>query len=96
VAVGRISYGLYLWHWPVYLILNGARLGLPWLPTQLIRFAVTFGFALLSYRLVERPALRLRNRFRPAAASGWSRPSGAAGSTGPAAGAPVPVPATES
>ena len=26
--VGRISYGLYLWHWPIFLVLNQARTGL--------------------------------------------------------------------
>jgi peptidoglycan/LPS O-acetylase OafA/YrhL len=65
VAVGRISYGLYLWHWPIFLILNGGRLDLPWLPLQLVRFAVTFAVATLSYALLERPALQLGSRFRP-------------------------------
>lgn len=65
VAVGRISYGLYLWHWPVFLILNGGRLDLDWLPLQVVRFVVTFAAAAASYVLIERPALRLRSRFRP-------------------------------
>jgi peptidoglycan/LPS O-acetylase OafA/YrhL len=64
-AVGAISYGLYLWHWPVYLILNAGRLDLPWLQLQAVRFAVTFAVATASYLLLERPVLSLRSRFRP-------------------------------
>ncbi len=65
VVIGRMSYGLYLWHWPVYIILNADRLGLPWLQTQLVRYAVTASLATLSYVYVEKPALRLRHRFQP-------------------------------
>lgn len=65
VAVGRISYGLYLWHWPVFLALNEDALGLPWLPTQAVRLVVALAAATASYLLVERRLLALRHRFDP-------------------------------
>ncbi len=65
VWLGRISYGLYLWHWPVYRYLHPARLGLSWGPTQLVRVAVTIAAATISYYVLERPLLRLRHRFDP-------------------------------
>ncbi len=68
VFLGRISYGIYLWHWPVFRYLHEAELGLSWWPTQLVRIAVTLGAATLSFFLLERPLLRLRHRFDPAAA----------------------------
>ncbi len=57
--IGRISYGLYLWHWPVFLVLDHARTGLDGIALLAIRFAVTFGFALLSWYLVEVPVRQL-------------------------------------
>jgi peptidoglycan/LPS O-acetylase OafA/YrhL len=84
VAVGRISYGLYLWHWPIYLILNPARLDLSWLPLQVVRLTVTFAVAALSFVLLEQPALRLGARFRPAT-------TGAPHSTGVPADAGSPI-----
>ena len=54
-AIGRISYGVYLWHWPVYVYLTPARTGLDEGPLLLVRLAATFGLALLSYRLIEQP-----------------------------------------
>ena len=52
---GIISYGLYLWHWPVFLFLTHSRTGLsgPWLFAA--RMALTIGIAALSYRYVEHP-----------------------------------------
>jgi peptidoglycan/LPS O-acetylase OafA/YrhL len=57
-GVGRISYGLYLWHWPVYLILDGARTGLRSWPLLAVRVAVTAAVSLASYHLVEMPVRR--------------------------------------
>jgi peptidoglycan/LPS O-acetylase OafA/YrhL len=68
-AVGAISYGLYLWHWPVFIILNGGRVPLDWLPLQALRFAVTFAVAGTSYLLLERPVLRWGRRRQLAAVS---------------------------
>jgi peptidoglycan/LPS O-acetylase OafA/YrhL len=69
-AVGAISYGLYLWHWPVFIILNGSRVPLDWLPLQVLRFAVTFAVAATSYLLLERPVLEWGRRRRLAHVSG--------------------------
>ncbi len=53
--IGTISYGIYLWHWPVIVYLNGARTGLPTLPLDVVRIAVTLLVATASYYMVERP-----------------------------------------
>jgi peptidoglycan/LPS O-acetylase OafA/YrhL len=52
---GRISYGLYLYHWPIFLVLTTPRTGLSNLSLLLLRFAVTFAAADLSYRFIEKP-----------------------------------------
>lgn len=62
VWVGTISYGLYLWHFPVLRILQDWQLA-GW--TLLIPgFALTFALAAASYRFVERPLLRRRGGVR--------------------------------
>ncbi len=72
---GRISYGLYLYHWPVFLLLTYPRTGLSHLPLLVVRFAVTFAVADLSYRFIETPirtrqplVLRWRSSRRPSPA----------------------------
>ena len=56
--VGSISYGIYLWHWPIFVFFTQARTGLgePWL--DLARVALTLVVATASYYLVERPFRR--------------------------------------
>jgi len=56
--VGQISYGLYLYHWPVYVALDEDSLGLDGYALFAARLAVTFGIATLSYYLLEMPIRR--------------------------------------
>ena len=53
--VGRISYGLYIWHWPIFIWLNHERTGLIGWQLFAVRVAVTFGVSVVSFHLVERP-----------------------------------------
>ncbi len=53
--VGLISYGLYLWHWPVFVWLDPVRTGLDGWPLTGVRVSVSLGLAIASYVLVEQP-----------------------------------------
>ncbi len=54
-ALGRVSYGVYLYHWPIFLWLSAARTGLSTGPLFMLRAVVTLGVAAASYHLVECP-----------------------------------------
>ncbi|HZQ56507.1 MAG TPA: acyltransferase family protein [Acidimicrobiales bacterium] len=55
VQLGVISYGVYLWHWPVIVALTKARTGLSGAELLWLRLAVTLVISLLSFHLLERP-----------------------------------------
>ncbi len=60
--VGARSYGIYLWHWPVFLVIGQdlpvAPGGTAYLLTRFWCVLVTFAVADLSYRFVETPVRR--------------------------------------
>ncbi|KAA1249268.1 acyltransferase family protein [Mycobacterium simiae] len=60
VWLGTISYGVYLWHWPVFLALNGERTGRTGLQLFGIRCMVTVALAAASWWLIEQPIRRWR------------------------------------
>ncbi|MGO8823872.1 MAG: acyltransferase family protein [Acidimicrobiales bacterium] len=55
---GRISYGVYLWYWPVLLVMTGQRLHWGVYPLFLARVGITVAIAAISYDLVEMPVRR--------------------------------------
>ena len=72
--LGKISYGLYLWHYLFSAQAEKLNLRLqaaihPAALASLSVFAVTFGLSILvalaSFHLIERPFLRLKDRFEP-------------------------------
>ena len=63
--IGRISYGLYLYHYPLFQMIDGPHTGLSGSALLTARLAATFAAAVVSYHLVEMP---VRNR---RALPGW-------------------------
>ena len=57
--VGQRSYGLYLWHWPIFMLTRpNLDMPLDGLPLLAFRLALTFGIAELSFRFLEMPIRR--------------------------------------
>ena len=61
--VGAISYGLYLYHWPIFVVLDHARTGLSGWALFALRVACSVAVSALSLHFVEMPIRRgvLRN-----------------------------------
>ncbi|MEY4361898.1 MAG: hypothetical protein RL391_1204, partial [Actinomycetota bacterium] len=53
--MGRMSYGIYLAHWPVYVWVDEDLVGVAGWPLLGIRAVITFAIATIVYRLVEQP-----------------------------------------
>jgi peptidoglycan/LPS O-acetylase OafA/YrhL len=61
VYVGKISYSLYLWHWPVYVMMRWT-VGLETALQFASAFVISLALGALSYAVVERPVTRWRAR----------------------------------
>jgi hypothetical protein len=53
--LGLISYGVYLWHWPIYVVLDPERTGLDGWTLLAVRVGVTLVVAVASYVIIEQP-----------------------------------------
>jgi peptidoglycan/LPS O-acetylase OafA/YrhL len=62
-ALGKISYGVYLWHFPLFLWLSEGATGLGGVGLLVVRVAVTLAVSTASYVFIEQP---IRQRRRPA------------------------------
>lgn len=58
VLLGVISYGVYLWHFPIDVFVTPARVGLSGLPLMGLQLTLTLAVATVSYLAVERPVVR--------------------------------------
>ncbi len=56
--VGAISYGLYLYHWPIFVVLDNARTGLTGWALFGLRVAVSVAVAVISFHFLEMPVRR--------------------------------------
>jgi len=61
-ALGKISYGLYLWHLPLFLWLSADAVGVGGTGLLLVRLAAALAVSTASYVLIEQP---IRQRRRP-------------------------------
>jgi peptidoglycan/LPS O-acetylase OafA/YrhL len=56
--LGLVSYGVYLWHWPVDVVMSADRVGLTGWPLFFAQLAVTLAIAFVSYTWLEMPIRR--------------------------------------
>ncbi|MCU1344188.1 MAG: acyltransferase 3 [Acidimicrobiia bacterium] len=53
--IGVRSYGLYLWHWPIFMVTRPEDLGRSGVVLLAVRLVLTVGISEVSYRFVEQP-----------------------------------------
>lgn len=58
--VGKRSYGLYLWHFPIFWFI-APEFGLPWPLELLAATALSLVIVVLSWRCIEKPCLRVKD-----------------------------------
>jgi len=75
VAIGKVSYGLYLWHFPVILVVDEQLPDASDVVRGATVIAATAATTLLSWFLVERPFLTLKDGPRTSAPAPPRRPA---------------------
>jgi peptidoglycan/LPS O-acetylase OafA/YrhL len=63
-AIGRVSYGVYLWHYFLFIVVAHYLDDWPLAPRVIVALAATALATVASWYLVERPFLRLKRRTR--------------------------------
>ena len=71
--IGGISYGIYLWHWPVYVLMTDVTTGLDGAGLMTARLAATLAAATASFYLLERPFRRHRWNGMDVPRASWCR-----------------------
>ena len=101
-ALGAISYGVYLWHWPVIVFLRPPRCHITGWPLTILQVVCTLAFATFSYVVIERPlrtgGLRAwrRESLAPAAGAFAAVAALVATSVAPASAAAITAPPSPS
>ncbi|HTR78712.1 MAG TPA: acyltransferase family protein [Gemmatimonadaceae bacterium] len=58
VGLGLISYGVYLYHWPIDIVVDEKRMGFGGWPLVVVQVLITLAVSLASFYFVERPIRR--------------------------------------
>lgn len=77
VYTGRISYGWYLWHFPIWRVLDTRfhdAIGWHGFARDAGIFFFTYGIAAVSYHYLEQPVLKLKKAYRDARVAVTSKP----------------------
>lgn len=73
VYVGKVSYSLYLWHWPVIILMEYRGMDMD-VSNAWMAIAISFAMSVISLHLVENPLRRAKLRFRSAFSAVYAIP----------------------
>lgn len=62
VLIGKVSYSLYLWHWPVYMIVDYALFTMPESLRLILKLVLSITLSIVSYYWFENPVRSFLNR----------------------------------
>jgi len=64
VFTGKISYSLYLWHWPIFVLMRYVSIE-PTLYTQILAIGLTYILSVLSWKYIEQPFRYVKIKSNP-------------------------------